>query len=327
MIEIRTPCRLHFGLLALGQPGNPGERQYGGAGLMIQRPDIVIRVAPSESMSAAGPMADKALGFARRFAERCDEHVDDVHIEVIRAPRAHTGLGTGTQLGMAVARAMAELTGRDDLPAAELAMMVDRGRRSAIGTHGFEHGGLIVEGGKIEPDEISPMLLRQPCPDDWRFVLIAPRSLQGLADDRELRAFAKLPPIPREVTAQMCQLVLLELVPAMMRCDLHGFGEALFELQQHVGRTFAAAQGGIYADPLLERIVQFIRAQGIVGVGQSSWGPTLYAATANQDQAERLAARIAQKFSLTGDQVLITAADNRGATVRPTTAWAPCPRG
>jgi len=300
--------------------GQPGERQYGGAGLMIKKPDLVIELSPAQDFSATGLMADKAIAFAHQFAKSAvqtglADRVDPVEICVVHAPRAHTGLGTGTQLGMAVARAMAEMIGRDDLSVAQLALMVERGKRSAIGTYGFEHGGFIVEGGKLNPEEISPLLLHQPSPSDWRFVLITPQSLQGLADDREIRAFAKLPPIPRDVSAEMCRLLLLELVPAMKACDVQGFGEALYELQQHVGRTFAAAQGGIYADPLLDQIVQFVRDQGTAGVGQSSWGPTLYAVTACQEQAEQLAAQIVDQFDLPGDQVQITEADNRGMTL------------
>ncbi len=313
MIEIRTPCRLHFGLLALD---HGGARQYGGVGLMIQRPDIAIRVTPSEALSATGPMSDKALMFARRFIERADALVDPVAIEMLRAPRAHTGLGTGTQLGMAVAHAMAMVIGRDDLTAPQLARRVGRGERSAIGTHGFEHGGLIVEGGKTDADAVSPMLVRHACPESWRFVLISPSCLTGVADDRERHAFAQLPPIPPSTTAQMCRLVLLGLVPAMLERDLGGFGEALFELQQHVGRSFAAAQGGIYADPLLERIVTWVRGRGVAGIGQSSWGPTLYAVVAGDYDASSLAGDVARQFDLSPDEVVMTRPDNHGATVR-----------
>jgi len=318
MIEIRTPCRLHFGLLSLGQPG---ERQYGGVGLMVHKPDLAIRVAPAPTFSATGRLADKAVAFAERFARRAVEQgfaprVDPVSIDVIRCPRAHCGLGTGTQLGMSVARAMAEVIGRGDLDTADLARLVGRGDRSAIGAHGFFHGGFIVEGGKLDADSLSPMLLSQPFPEAWRVVLVSPHRLDGIADERERKAFASLPAIPLDVTAEMSRLVLLGLVPALVERDVTRFGETLYELQQQVGRCFSAAQGGIFADPLLTRIAQAVREQGITGVGQSSWGPSMYAVVADEAQAEGLATDLRLRFELSTDEVFITAADNDGAIVR-----------
>ena len=42
---------------------------------------------------------------------------------------------------------------------------------------------------------------------------------------------------------------------------------------------FAPAQGGPYARPAVESIVRYLESRGPHGVGQSSWGPTLYAFT------------------------------------------------
>jgi beta-RFAP synthase len=314
MITVRTPCRLHFGLLAMGESG---ARQYGGVGLMVRRPDVVMHVQPSEAFAGHA----KAVTFARRFAERavarglCDQ-VAPVAVRVERCPRPHTGMGTGTQLGMAVSHAMASLSGMDPLPADQLASLVGRGERSAIGAWGFVHGGLIVEGGKRDPDALSPLLINEPFPEPWRIVLICPRSLEaGLADERERTAFAKLPPIDRGLTAEMCRLVLLGMVPSMLERDLAGFGQSLYTLQQHVGRCFAEAQGGIYAHPLLTRIVDFIRSQGVEGVGQSSWGPTLYAVTQDAAAAQSLSETVRRQFELADEDVTITAADNHGLSM------------
>src|SRR5690606_14836448 len=154
------------------------------------------------------------------------------------------------QLGMAVGRALAATIDQHQLDAAELAALVGRGERSAIGAHGFFHGGLIVEGGKYDLSRLSPMLVRQAVPEQWRIVLIRPRQLEGLSGRREREAFARLPIVPEARTAQMSRLVLLGLVPAAIEGDLDLFGESLFELQQLVGQCFASAQGGIYAHPM-----------------------------------------------------------------------------
>ena len=314
MIELCTPSRLHFGLLAYSRSG---ARQFGGVGLMIRKPEVVVRVESSDTIRATGPMAERAASFAERFIERCDDPaLRGAHIQVVRAPRPHTGLGTGTQLGMAVARALALVIGRDDWDAAELAQRVGRGERSAIGAYGFFTGGLIVEGGKLDTTRLSPLLAHQPFPAGWRIVLVSPRRLEGLSGTRERQAFAHMPDISDDATAAMCRLVLLGLLPALRENDLPAFGEALFALQQTVGQCFAPAQGGIYADPMLDDIVQFIRAQNIPGVGQSSWGPTLYAVVEDHERAERLVHSLRGQFDFNDEEVIVTEVDNDGAQAR-----------
>jgi len=321
VVEVRTPCRLHFGLLALSR-GQEHERQYGGAGVMIREPDMMIRLHRDDSLSeieATGPMAQQAIGFAQQFIASARETglrepVTRGRVEVIRAPRTHVGLGTGTQLGMAVGQAMAMLAGRDHLNVQTLAPMVGRGRRSAIGAYGFGAGGFIVEGGKLDPTRLSPLLMRHDFPQDWRMVLVSPHHLQGLAGRREMKAFAAMPDIPAEVTARMCRLVLLGLTPAMLERDLDAFGEALYELQRIVGECFAEAQGGIYADASLEAMVHQIRSWGVKGVGQSSWGPTLYAVVEDESRANHLTTQLRDTFGLREDELVITQADNTGGS-------------
>ena len=283
---------------------------------MVRRPDIALRVELSEGFQAHGPMAQRAVEFAQRFSQRCGGDIDGVRMHITRAPRAHSGLGTGTQLAMAVAKAMAAMIDCDDWSPgspAQLAAMVDRGQRSAIGAYGFFHGGLIVEGGKPDAHNLAPMLMRHPFCQDWRIVLICPDNLEGLSGRRESQAFEQMPAISDQATEKMCRLVLLGLMPAAIEEDLTCFSQALFELQQIVGQCFIQQQGGLYADPVLTDIVQFVRNLGIEGVGQSSWGPTLYAVTEDEDRAKWLLKKVQDQFNLPADQLMITAGDNHGA--------------
>ena len=265
-------------------------------------------------------MSDRAVEFARHFAQRAIEdgltrHVPASHLRVMRVPRPHSGLGTGTQLAMAVGKALARLIDRDDLGAARMARLVGRGYRSAVGAHGCFQGGLIIDGGKTATAGLAPMVARLSFPSRWRIVLVRPNELHGISGERERQAFAKLPPISPQLTAHMCQLVLLGLLPAMVERDLDQFGESLYELQQLAGECFKAAQGGLYTAPLLAEVVQHVRGCGVRGVGQSSWGPTLYAITADDGAAGDLAADLRSCFALGRDEVLITSADNQGSSV------------
>ena len=84
-----------------------------------------------------------AEGVLARLAER-GVHLPGAAIEVRRAAREHAGLGTGTQLSLAVARLLIALAGRPDPTRDELVALTGRGRRSGIGLHGFALGGLIA---------------------------------------------------------------------------------------------------------------------------------------------------------------------------------------
>lgn len=299
MTRVTAPSRLHFGLLALpgGQPerwpgldGGPGlpVRHYGGVGLMVDRPGLAVRVEPAAEWAADGPLATRALAFAQRFvsslpaAER-----RPLRVTVEHAPAEHTGLGVGTQLGLAVARAVAVELGHPDWPAAELAGRVGRGERSGIGVHGFDRGGLIVEGGKLPAEAVSPLVARLDFPAEWAVLLLNPDGGTGWHGGRERSALARLGPAPAETEA-LCRLVLTGLLPALASADLDLFGEALYELNARVGDVFARAQGGRYGSPAVAACVARLRGLGVKGVGQSSWGPTVFGVVRRGEAADLL---------------------------------------
>ncbi len=217
-----------------------------------------------------------------------------------RAIPSHVGLGSGTQLGLAVARALAELHG---LPtgAVELAHAVARGKRSAIGTWTFAYGGFIVEGGRrLGSEEIAPLLARFAVPESWRCVVAVPPGSRGLSGEAEAAAFEQLaPPADREVE-QVSHLVLMQLLPALVEADLPSFGEALSAVQRITGAWFAAQQGGVFAPGPTERLVADMATWGAAGVGQSSWGPAAYGLVESEQAARELAHRVRQTMASGG---------------------------
>jgi beta-ribofuranosylaminobenzene 5'-phosphate synthase len=323
MIRIRTPSRLHFGLFSLptdgasawlNQEGKPIllRREFGGVGLMIERPGIELTVDPAKAWSAAGPLAQRALHFARTYCDAVGIE-EAIQLRVESAAPEHAGLGTGTQLGLAVARAIAELTDRRERDASTLARCVGRGRRSAIGVHGFELGGFLVEGGKTSDAAISPLLLRHDFPDDWHILLVTPRDWQGSHGRREIEAFSDLATQERDdrSTETLCRLVLLGLLPALMERDFPAFGEALYDFNRRAGEMFQPAQGGLYAHPRIEEIVKILRGAGVKGVGQSSWGPTIFAVVAAEQMTE-IPDWLIGKKGIKPDEIIVTPARNRG---------------
>jgi beta-ribofuranosylaminobenzene 5'-phosphate synthase len=287
MTRVTAPSRLHFGLLSLsatgpdrwpGLDGAPGPpvRQFGGVGLMVDRPGLAVRVEPAAEWSAAGPLADRTLGFARRVVDSLQAgERRPFRVTVEYAPAEHTGLGVGTQLGLAVAKAIAVESGHADWSAVELAVRAGRGERSAVGVHGFDRGGLIVEGGKRPGEAVSPLVTRLDFPADWAVLLFRPAGAGTWHGGAERQAFAHLTgPGPAET---LCRIVLTGLLPAVASQDFDAFGEAVYELNARAGDAFAGAQGGRYAGPAVAGLVARLRGLGLRGVGQSSWGPTVFA--------------------------------------------------
>ena len=277
-LAIQTPSRLHFGLLSWGEAM---PRQFGGVGLLVRDPGLQLNATPSPGWHAAGPLASRVLAVAERVAGRLADQgviVDPLRFVVESAPPEHVGLGVGTQLGMAVARIMSEFAGQPAPTTVDLARLAGRGLRSGIGLHGFAHGGLIVDGGRARGEfaPLAPLLARLAFPPEWSVLVVIPPDSTGIHGEREIRAFRQIPALPDSTVDRLCRLVLLELLPAVLEQDLTGFGSALTEIQFLVGQGFAPAQGGVFARPDLDQFVGFLRSEGLVGVGQSSWGPTLY---------------------------------------------------
>jgi beta-ribofuranosylaminobenzene 5'-phosphate synthase len=303
---IRTGSRLHLGLLSVpgADAATLGWRSFGGAGLMIEAPALSVRVEPANEWSAVGPAHQRALDFARQTA------VGPLRVIVEGSPEEHVGLGSGTQLAMAVALAVRMSRGENPEPLTMAAEM-GRGARSGLGVHGFIHGGFLVDGGKGPTTAVAPLLARQPFPSAWGILLATPQREHGLAGASEREAFAQLARQAAETVQSeaLCRLVLLGILPALLERDLAAFGEAVFEFNYRAGLLFKASQGGAYRSPAAAALVAELRGAGIRGVGQSSWGPTIFAI----EDPERLAWMAVQlRERHPGLDVKVTQARNRG---------------
>jgi beta-ribofuranosylaminobenzene 5'-phosphate synthase len=313
-VRVRTSSRLHFGLLGWGPTSR---RQFGGLGLMIQDPSIELVAELAERWQFEGPLAGRAERLVVHLRDRLSAvGIPPVpaRIRVLRAPPEHVGLGVGTQVSLAVASAVLLLAGAAGPTAEELALLTGRGDRSGIGLHGFQLGGMIVDGGRRKGTGIPPLVARHAFPEEWSILVVQPPGLHGLHGADEARAFDELPPIPDRVTERLCRIVLLDIIPALLERDLPAFGAALMELQANVGAIFAPAQGGTYTSPHAAAIVEELGRAGLVGIGQSSWGPTLYAFSDRPpEEIASLADRLRQRVMIDGCSVLVTRADNQGA--------------
>jgi beta-ribofuranosylaminobenzene 5'-phosphate synthase len=309
-VEVTTPSRLHFGMFSFG---HADERQFGGAGVMINRPGLRLRLIDANQFEAHGPLAHRIRQVIRRLGESWDlAGPPPCRIEVLSAPAEHLGLGTGTQLELAVAAGLNAFLGGAPLAAIELAQLTGRGARSAVGTYGFLHGGLLIESGKQPGQSLAPLERRITLPPAWRWVLVNPNSESGLAGEAERRAFCDLPPVPRETAVQLRAEAIDCLAPAAICGDFAAFSESLYRFGHLAGTCFAASQGGPFASARSARLVNIARSLGVRGVGQSSWGPTLFAALESEASAIQFGDSIAQHLE-PGEQWLLTETSSSGA--------------
>ena len=272
-VFVESCARLHMGLLDLR--GDLG-RRFGGIGAALESPTLRLEARPAATLRAEGADAERALEYAKVAAARLGLDARAT-LRVHHAPPAHAGLGSGTQLALATAQALAMLNGHS-LDAAALSDATGRGRRSAIGTWAFAQGGFLLEGGRRTSENgAAPLLLQRPMPPGWRCVLAIPDVARGLSGVDEERAFRELPPPGADLTARVAHVVLMQVLPALVEVDLAAFGRGVTEVQRLVGEMFRPIQGDRFAHPLCGALVGALLAQGAAGAGQSSWGPAVFA--------------------------------------------------
>jgi beta-ribofuranosylaminobenzene 5'-phosphate synthase len=313
-VYVKTPARLHLGLIDLN--GDLG-RRFGGLGVSINRPNVILEAQPAEKLAVTGEKTEQVKTLAKRFLETYNIKAN-ASINVKQAIPEHAGLGSGTQLALAVATALAKLF---DVKASvqELAKTMGRGQRTSVGTTIFEQGGFVVDGGKSTSKNSFPAtIFRQPFPRDWVFVVAIPNVQKGLAKNEETAAFKALSPMKPENAGRMCRLTIMKLLPALVERDIKSFGEALTQIQTVVGDYFAEVQGGTYSSLTAAEGIVLMQKLGAYGSGQSSWGPAFYGLT-QKEKAKQIQLKVKAFLRKSGGgQVFIAKANNRGAYIKVT---------
>ena len=288
-VTVSLPARLHFGFLDMN--GGLG-RRFGSLGLAIDQPrtQVTLRIAQYPYAEVKGPDIGRAerylgqmtgaLGFDGGYSLTVDEAIP-----------AHAGLGSGTQMALAVAAALRQLHGLRLDPRGD-ALRLGRGERSGVGIALFAQGGFVIDGGHAENETAPPVIARLPFPPDWRVILLLDPLRQGMHGEAEFAAFRDLPEFPAAAAAHVCRLTLMQILPALAEADIRRFGAGIGEIQAMTGDHFAPAQGGRFASPAVAGALSVLARAGAHGLGQSSWGPTGFAFAANAPEALRLCAAL-----------------------------------
>ena len=266
---------------------------------MIKGPATVVEAEPWDQLKVSGSSSEVALRTIEHWYSiyqpmlAADFGVSDfralpLRIRVLETPPRHSGFGSGTQLALSVVVTAMRCLGLPDLSAKELAVATGRGKRSAIGSHGFQRGGFLVDRGIGEGENLAPLDLRIDFPTDWPIVTILPCTASGVSGADEKEVFKNLPSSTPQHRQQMVDLLKSSIVPAVIEQDYDTFAQSIFEYGNRSGLMFKSIQGGAYNGQVIEDAVNLVREFGVTATGQSSWGPCVFAILPTRHRADEL---------------------------------------
>ena len=256
----------------------------------------MLSLRRAESFDAQGPDAQRASDYLRRLLDDHDPPTS-VALRVHQAIPEHVGLGSGTQLALAVGKAFSALF---ELPVSvpALAARLDRGARSGIGIGAFEEGGFVVDGGRGAAGGHPPVISRMPFPELLaRAAGVRSRRTRPVRRSRARR-------VPRAAGVPAAARGPPR-APGADAADARAGGGGLRQLQRRdrrdpargrrllrrgPGRTLHQPRGGA-------RLLGWLEAKGIAGVGQTSWGPTGFAIVDSEVRAQALLREARERFA------------------------------
>lgn len=309
-IVIKTSARLHMGFFDLN--GEMG-RRFGSLGLSLNSPATVIEIAAGKNVFDDPDVSDYVLKSKQAILNQLNIQ-EDVSVRVKQQIPRHSGLGSGTQMALAIGTGICQLFNRK-LSLQDIALSVGRGLRSGIGIGTFASGGLVLDGGRGQQTKIPPIIARHEFPEDWPILLIFDHGHVGVHGEEELSAFKALQNVNLSTTEKVSHEVLMKALPALIERDLKGFGDAIALLQAYTGDYFSPVQGGRYASKHVAQVLNFLADKGVTCVGQSSWGPTGFAVFESLALANQYLQLLKQQFSHSNLDWMLSSAKNTGADV------------
>ena len=144
IVRIEAPARLHLGFIDVS----------GNARAPLRQPRTDVRGAYDHAhLACVAPSSlrrDRRRNVPARICAGCSTTTIRRSAPPMRCSgrfQSTSGLGSGTQLALAVGRRSLRCS-MSRSPASTLAARLDRGARSGIGIGAFEQGGFVIDGGR-----------------------------------------------------------------------------------------------------------------------------------------------------------------------------------
>ena len=327
-VDVKVPARLHPTVLDmnrfnLNRPGG------GGLGFAVEIffhakvkaiPEPEIRVTGERKLITEhfGHAFKQLLGFSGGFEIDLHDH-----------KRRHVGLGSSIGSMCAICLGMNEVLGRP-FHGWELRRIMGflACEESPIGADyllpAFETGiGAMagVNGGWIVASDDLTMVYRVPLPDTKAIIFIPDvASLEDEYTGKETSAESEAELLLRRArfldsmqAGAKAELVLLDMIPAMIRGDLTKIGDALFDISYLGSKRAECEQHGAFGTPIYSYINTF-RGIGAEIAGMSSVGPTIFALTQNQETYDKIMKYLSDQ-GVPESRIIETKVDNMGGTI------------
>lgn len=283
VVSVAAPARLHLGFLDLN--GDTNKRRYGSIGVGITGFSTVVHASHSNRIDINAADNEYIAQITQTVLDYFNI-CSGVRVEIEEHIPRHQGLGSGTQMALALGAAITSLYGIN-ASVEELASATGRGRRSGVGMGVFKHGGFIVDSGRAGGGSLPTLIFRHDFPEEWQFVLVMDEGARGISGTEEVEAFNSLPDMPVEASAVICRQVLMEILPSIMEKDCRQFGASVSRIQASIGEYFSTVQEGLFASDNVRQTLEFLLENKATGIGQTSWGPTGFAIFPDKKSALR----------------------------------------
>ena len=246
---------------------------------MIDQPATKIILSHANDFLCTGHCQDRVMAIADRFKQHFGmDKLPDCKIAVVQRPEPHTGLGTGTQLAMAVADGLQRFCNTSVSGKVLATQIANRGKRSAVGVHGYFRGGLIFEE-FTEDCDLNEIQQQVDLPPAWTVVVASPTHTQPVVSghDEQSRFDALASSDPDRSSNELREIITTQMIPAIEQEQFEDFADAVQRYNFVSGMLFSSTQGGPYNGKFVSDNVESMKAAGAKGVGQSSWGPSVFA--------------------------------------------------
>ena len=302
----------------------------GGIGVALKKPNVNLRIEKlekSDRTDRTEVIADERTTEIKNTINRINKHFntkDAFRITVKSQIPDHVGLGSTTQLYLAITKGIAELN-QSCPTTTELADICGRGGTSGIGVSVFESGGFILDGGhsfgkgkekqSYLPSSVSkakpaPILARYDLPSSWWFVCVVPGMGPKIYGSDEVNIFQKYCPIPLGETEKTSHLILMKILPSIIEGDIESFGSGLEEMQQVGFKKIELELQGSLIKGLIDKL-----SKDSYGSGMSSFGPTVYALASGINHARELEESVKEFLMDKPYELFYSNVDNKGTQV------------
>ena len=332
-LQILTPSRIHATLIDMN--GSLG-RIDGSVGFTLANPGwkIIFETIDDDALKINLPpqfegnyVEDLVYDILQQY--NMSAETASMKISVLETISRHIGLGSKTQLALALADGISRLLKLEGTPLSKevLASVVKRGGTSGIGVTSYFNGGFIIDGGhdygegkekySFLPSSASnaapaPVLFRDELPEEWRFVIAIPSLIQGAHDAEEVKIFKECCPVPLNDVEKLAHIILMKMMPAVKRknfddiCDCVNFFQTIGFKKNEID-----LRGQLYRN-----IITTWQEAGAPCAGMSSFGPALYTLAKDVDQANDLKRIIDDIMNEQGGLSFVTRMQNSGASIK-----------